>query len=880
MSRRLVEWEAEERKLQSVFDDVSYHRISAAQQTLNKYLKKHAKSQPALILKMYILFKSDADEGDILDVFKQVQALAGPKKEMTGRGVWWCTLTLRNMGRCKYDIVDLAQQVYQDLYDIHPEATQLLEQVFLHAAAARDITTMAQSSRKLFNSTRALRWARAAAWSEWAQKAPQPTPCKPYPDPAPVNALKIAQILLSASGKTCDTSEMFWLQSQIMLSNSQYSDLAKLATREALEGSLARLWWRMEFMKAAKTRAGNDLLEYWEIERNWVGGLLELDEDARHNYAFYKYLLYTTQLSTDSEALGNTVKLLDSLIIEIGSKERAPQLARLELDLLLRKESLSSKADAKSHLLDDETWLKVMKHYWSQWSAKGSIVTEIEGIWGPEGPGRDRILKFLTERTLQQHTDEQSYRQQVNAEILILRNKDADWIHADEDVKRCWILYTEGLQYGKNLLKTDTQVSDQIGLITANLLLSIWHTYPNDNAPLYKAILALEKICTQSPVCMHAHYLLIRLYRLIGAPSLIPVHLEKLGLTEIQLDNLLHVILERGGGEAVIARNIDTWSSHVDQAIAMYQRVASDFPEYVKECLANETYSQIPSIQYLDNALRTSLTSHLLSVEQARFHILTKPSCVFSKRLLQRLKKTVCESVTDLRNWELIEEIGGKRLRTRDITEQSNKPIGTEWVKNMGVLWLCVGNFMQNSEIGDIKLQHSDALLPFEQALVKNGLTLLGEAMKVLKVAEETINENIIKNIFDESYEACTDVNQSRWYLNQSLISLSQLVKISDIVLARISEAAKPVKGKKKPIHLTVFIANLKSAQSGLNKRMDELNQKLDASEIQGQCEWSSFKTFFAEDVRLEEILASIQKARKEALHNAKSLVSGKNIDH
>lgn len=82
-------------------DDISLHRIVPAQQTIARYLKKHPKSQPALIINMYIMQKTGAEESDVLQVYKQIQALAGPKKEMTGRGVWWCTLTLRNMGRCK-----------------------------------------------------------------------------------------------------------------------------------------------------------------------------------------------------------------------------------------------------------------------------------------------------------------------------------------------------------------------------------------------------------------------------------------------------------------------------------------------------------------------------------------------------------------------------------------------------------------------------------------------------------------------------------------------------------------------------------------------------------------------------------------------------------
>lgn len=145
---------------------------------------------------------------------------------------------------------------------------------------------------------------------------------------------------------------------------------------------------------------------------------------------------------------------------------------------------------------------------------------------------------------------------------------------------------------GVNLAKTDVQSSDSIGLLTVNLLLLMWHSSPKNMVPLYKSILCLEKICRESPICMHAHYLLIRLYRLIGkynkslqsdvlnifvgAASLIGPHLTALGLSEIQLDNLLHITVERGAIEALVTKNAGIWLSHTDKAVNMYQRTASD----------------------------------------------------------------------------------------------------------------------------------------------------------------------------------------------------------------------------------------------------------------------------------------------------------------
>lgn len=63
---------------------------------------------------------------------------------------------------------------------------------------------------------------------------------------------------------------------------------------------------------------------------------------------------------------------------------------------------------------------------------------------------------------------------------------------------------------------------------------------------------------------------------LVGAASLIGPHLTALGLSEIQLDNLLHITVERGAIESLVTKNVGIWLSHADKAVNMYQRTASD----------------------------------------------------------------------------------------------------------------------------------------------------------------------------------------------------------------------------------------------------------------------------------------------------------------
>ncbi|KAK8864694.1 hypothetical protein IAR55_001946 [Kwoniella newhampshirensis] len=884
MSKQLALWEAEERKLQSVYDDISSHRLSPASSTLNRYLKKHPKSQPALILKMYISQKTATTNDAVLMIFKEVRSLAvnanGGKKEgepggfvMSGRGVWWCALTLRNMGR-----LDLAQQLYESLYASLPDALPLLEQVFFYAAAADDVDGMVKSSRQLFNKTREARWARAAGWAEWVQKAPQPTLDTPFPSPAPKNTLKIAQTILSTTGKKCETSEMLWLRLQVLLSSGEYAEVLKVAREEGAEGSLARLWWRMEGVKEALRRMSEEKIDViqaeWETERAWAESVLLDDMEARRNYAFYRYLVEATE-NAGFESTSQSNSLLRTLEEDFGPKERAPSLARIELRCRLR-----SKLKAATKQFDDIDGVKDVEQYWALWGSKGSIITEIEGVWG-DGERKEKIVGFLKQRAARQHTDEQSYREQVNANILLLRDQDETWLPPFEEVERYWTLYREGLQYGKNLPKTDVQPADQFGLVVISLLIERWQKTPDQITPLYRAIVCLEYICRESPACLHAHYLLIRLYRLIGAFSLATPHLLKLTLSEVQLDNMFHVALERSGGEVVAADSQEVWMGHVKKASDMYKRTNLDLPEYIKECLSNETYSKIPSIRYLRETLSTSLSFRLLSIEKARYavHI----GAGISDSLMVLLEKAVREKSVDLRNWEMIQETGGKRPLVKEMTSltgsNEGKEVGAEWATAMAALMVNLVMFTKGEPVGGEILW--DQMMACEEALIRNAMRLFRVATQALDLvgrsegSESNESEEDIQGLFEENVKLCLADQPSQWAQIQAFITLDELIRISDIVLTRVVEAAKPVKGKKKPSGLAEFVVALKGIKEGLD--LKPIQDKLLEMEIGGQGSNSEQVAgkWIDDEQFVQDRWDAIVQSRKDALKGVRTMLFG-----
>lgn len=79
----------------------------------------------------------------------------------------------------------------------------------------------------------------------------------------------------------------------------------------------------------------------------------------------------------------------------------------------------------------------------------------------------------------------------------------------------------------------------------------------------------------------------------------------------------------------------------------------------------------------------------------------------------------------DLRNWDLIQEIGGKRKLTKDITELGGRPIVDNWVKIMGRFWLVVGEFINNGQVLDLEFEGLVSILSLLQGNQSSHMLML-----------------------------------------------------------------------------------------------------------------------------------------------------------
>ncbi len=79
--------------------------------------------------------------------------------------------------------------------------------------------------------------------------------------------------------------------------------------------------------------------------------------------------------------------------------------------------------------------------------------------------------------------------------------------------------YLEGLKLGVDLPNTELQPADDLALLAASSYVSLWKL-TTDDGYLYTAIVLLEYVLTKSKQSFLARLMLIRIYRLLGAPNL------------------------------------------------------------------------------------------------------------------------------------------------------------------------------------------------------------------------------------------------------------------------------------------------------------------------------------------------------------------------
>jgi len=233
---------------------------------------------------------------------------------------------------------------------------------------------------------------------------------------------------------------------------------------------------------------------------------------------------------------------------------------------------------------------------------------------------------------------------------------------------------------------------------------------------------------------------LIRLYRSIGAISLVKPVLEDLRLSEVQLDTLLYIWIEGAATDAILApiprgQEMSAWDNCTAAMEKMYNRSATDvrssiplpyhcrdangqLPEYMKQAIEHGSFSKIHSIRSLASTLVNSQTQAAFSIEQTRYRLLKGDPV---PRALSGLTTLKSGEMVDSRNWELMPSIGGLRTPVNDLTGLRDG--GAEVLEKQAAVLRSLGGEVVNEVLNTVRF-----LLIVKPKLIDQGMSASDEA--------------------------------------------------------------------------------------------------------------------------------------------------------
>lgn len=128
---------------------------------------------------------------------------------------------------------------------------------------------------------------------------------------------------------------------------------------------------------------------------------------------------------------------------------------------------------------------------------------------------------------------------------------------------------THKYHQGKSLPKTEIQPADDLAILAASALISL-HLLTSKRSYLSSAVTVLEYALARSPQGFQHRLLIIRLYRLLGAPSLALEHYRKLGIKQVQHDSMFHFVQTRCSAFSLAAMGDLTYLQECTEASNIY----------------------------------------------------------------------------------------------------------------------------------------------------------------------------------------------------------------------------------------------------------------------------------------------------------------------
>ncbi|KAJ7172404.1 actin cytoskeleton organization protein [Mycena filopes] len=674
-----------ERQIKPIYEALDTGSNKSAIVACNKLLKKHPKNELIKALKALALVRSQKVEESLILCDEVLAA------KPTNDGVLTAMMhVLRGLGRFK-DMVTMFEEAYKQ----EPANEDLAAQTFfanvriLNWKAAQQVATR---MHKQFQEDRYIYWSVISAILQ-ANDSMTPPNMRTL-------LYKLAHRLVTSSPTpSYINADRFHLHLTILRELELFdeartlldSDIGKSICSSSLACNELRrdIWRRQGLLKDEGTKAEVRITE--QNDRNWLEFISVLD-------ATFSPVVSATEpdetAKTDcSSQIHRTQELFAKLAEQDGHKDRSGLLALLELEKRARFHALSN---------DPDRMVDLMKRYFQEIGDKACCYEDLKPYIALESEDAAKWMSYLQSLT-PSFTSTNDLRRLINSHKLLRHSLATDDLTPTAESDRAALYtkqYLEGLKLGASLAPTELQPADDLAILAGNAFVNLWKI-DNDEKYLYNAVALLEFALTKSKQSFQTRLMLIRIYRLLGAPAMVLEHYRFLQIKQVEHDTLSHFVLSRASTFSLASSGDLTFITECLESSQIYISNMQETGEYISRAFNGEKYSQIPEFIIFEDRLENSLQRDLIKIEHLRMRLTHEAisSDIIDMELIEL--KFVFERIhRDNRDFEILPDYQPRS--SQKFNEQTllfDKSEGPGWLSTY--LKVYIRAFQQGSDLDD-----------------------------------------------------------------------------------------------------------------------------------------------------------------------------------
>ncbi|KAL9715211.1 mitochondrial distribution and morphology [Leucoagaricus gongylophorus] len=590
-----------ERQIRPIYDALDTGSNKSALVSCNKLLKKYPQNELIKALKALALVRSQKVEESLILCDEVLEAKPTSDATLTAM-----MHVLRGLGRHK-DMVKMFEEAYKQ----QPHNEELAAQTFfanVRALQWKSAQLIGTRMHKSFQDDRYLYWTVMCTVLQ----------AEEHGTPAQMREIlyKLAhRLIVSSPTPSYISTERFHLHLSVLIKLELFDDAHKLldslvgrnicATSLSCTELRREVWRRKGLVKEEGELAKNLVLE--KSDRNWLEFLSILDA------AFWGL---TNEPSEDvlkmiREDVAETREFFMKIAEKDRFKDRSGLLAQLELEKRSRAHGIT----------DDMTRLgALLEEYYEKFGDKPSCFEDLLPYIGLEGDDPIQWTRLL-DATSTTFENEEELRRVINIFKFKRYSLSPSEVTHETETKLAAFYtekYLDALQkVGTELASTELQPADDLAFLATNSLVSLWKLTADDGY-LCTAATLLEYVLTRSKQSFLARLLLVRIYRLLGAPAQALEHYRILHPKQVQLDTLSHYILSRTSNFSHASIGDLTFANECVESTQIYVANSQETGDFIIHAFTAEKYSQIPEFILFEEKLENSLQRDLIKIEHLK----------------------------------------------------------------------------------------------------------------------------------------------------------------------------------------------------------------------------------------------------------------------